>query len=424
MFLTVEFIHEMSGFLFNYLSFPVAFFSIFFYLLAVMGIFSKEEKSKYPARSIIWPSITLQIPTFNEPVAVRCAKSCLKMDYPKDKFQIIIGDDSKNPEISKMIADFAKKHKDKILVTQRGNNDGFKPGNLNYMLKYSKGEIIVIFDSDFVPNKDFLKRVVRPFVEDKKVGCVQAKWSFLNENTNYISKLSTTLLLFYYNLVVPINKKLGVPFMFGSGEAVRKDLLLELGGWKEGSLTEDTDFSFKALKNGHKIVYLNDLKVKGEVPHTLKGLIKQQKRWAYGNTKAFLDHSKAIFFGPFSFLQKLMMTYTMSVGYLSTFLLLSFLITGTIFFFSQPPAPIDIVKFLTQTSKMFLITSGFLVGGTVALFKERKLGILRPAMTALLTTGILVSVGVCIGFFKALLGKKMEWSAIEKEGNLNAMTKI
>ncbi|MEA3254899.1 MAG: glycosyltransferase [Candidatus Altiarchaeota archaeon] len=411
-------IHSISFILYNTFLIPVTFFSFIYYIVALRGILSKEENAVFSMGEIKWPKVTIQIPTFNEPVAIRCAESCLNFDYPKDKYEIILGDDGTDAGVSKAIDDFARGN-ERVKVTRRGHNKGFKAGNLNHMLKFSEGEIIVIFDSDFTAPKNFLRRVVRPFMEDGNVGCVQAEWDFLNEKTNYISKLSSTLLMFYYSLIVPINNKLGVPFLFGSGEAVRKDVILKLGGWQEGSLTEDTEFSLRVFEEGHRIVYLNDVKVTGELPYTLVGLISQQRRWAYGNTRAFLDHSKSILFGRLSLLQKVMVTYTTSVGYLSNFFLLLFLVTGTLYFFSQPPAPIDIVKFISKTSEIILMTSGFLLGGVVALTKKNKSNILFPSLISVLTVGFLVSFSVCIGFFKAIFGKEMEWSAINKQGNFD-----
>ncbi|MCG2783410.1 MAG: glycosyltransferase [Candidatus Altiarchaeales archaeon] len=387
--------------------------------MALRTILVKEEKDEADMAEIDWPRVTVQIPTFNEPVAIRCARSCLNFDYPKGGFEIIIGDDSTNPDVSEAINEFAEENKGMVRVTRRGHNRGFKAGNLNHMLKFSEGDIVVIFDSDFTAQRDFLKRVVMPFIKDDKVGCVQAEWDFLNSGKNYISKLSTTLLMFYYSLIVPINKMLGVPFLFGSGEAIRKDLLLEMGGWHEGSLTEDTEFSLRLFKKGYRIVYLDEVKVRGEVPYTWGGLMSQQRRWAYGNTKAFLVHARSILFGQFSVLQKTMIAYTTSIGYLSNLFLLLFLLAGMASFFSQPAAPIDIPKFVNQTMSVFLITSGFLLGGIAALYKKNKLNILLPSLVSVLTVGFLVSFNICVGFFKAVSGKEMVWSAVNKEGNFD-----
>jgi len=410
-------VHQTSYYIYNFFLPPVIFFSIFFYIMAITGILSKGKKKRYSNNNIQWPYVTIQIPTYNEPVALRCAKNCLSFDYPKDKFKIIIGDDSTDPKISKLMDDFARKNK-RVKVTRRGSNIGFKAGNLNHMLKFSKGEIIVIFDSDYTPSKKFLKKIVRPFIGNEEVGCVQTRWSFLNTNQNLTSKLGYSILMIYQLLIARVNERLGISLLFGSGQAIRKDLIISLGGWQEGSLTEDVEFSVRLLKSGYKIVYLDNVKVSGEVPYTVKGLRTQQKRWAYGNLRAFIDHANSLLFGNFTFLQKFMLILTL-LGYLSSFFILPYIISSTIYFFSTPPAPIDFYKFFTETSKFVIFTSGFLLAGIVALSKERRLNMAPTVLFSSLTIGIFVAISVCNGFIRALIGKPMKWKIIKKQGNFN-----
>ena len=104
------------------------------------------------------PNITVQIPTYNEIAALNCAERCLKFEYPKEHLQIIIGDDSDDPLISKRIDEFASLNS-QIEISRRGTNNGYKPGNLNAMLKKSRGDYILIFDSDFLPKRDFLAKL-------------------------------------------------------------------------------------------------------------------------------------------------------------------------------------------------------------------------------------------------------------------------
>jgi cellulose synthase/poly-beta-1,6-N-acetylglucosamine synthase-like glycosyltransferase len=222
----------------------------------------------------------------------------------------------------------------------------------------------------------------------------------------------------YQRLIAPINEKLGVSLLFGSGEAVRKNLIVSLGGWQEGSLTEDVEFSVRALKSGYKILYLDNVKVSGEIPYTLKGLRTQQKRWAYGNLKAFLDHSNSILFGNFSFRQKAMLLFTL-LGYLSSFFFIPYIISSFIFFFSTPPAPIDWYKFSTETFKFVVATSGFMVAIATALSKERKLDMVSSVLSSALSIGIFTAASVCNGFLTALIGRKLQWNIIKKKGNYN-----
>jgi cellulose synthase/poly-beta-1,6-N-acetylglucosamine synthase-like glycosyltransferase len=414
-------IHEVTFPIFQILLIPMIFFSVYFYFLAFTGIFLKSEKRKYK-RILDWPMVTVQIPTFNEPVAIRCAKKCLDFDYPKDKLEVIIGDDSNDANVSRLIDDFAKKH-NRVKVTRRGSNAGFKPGNLNHMLKYSKGDIIVVFDSDFVPPRNFLKKVIPPFLEDERVACVQAKWKFLNVEQTKVSKLASAVLMVYQNILAVINHKNGVSLLFGSAEAVRKDVLLKLGGWKFGSLTEDVEFSVRVLKKGYKVVYVSDFGVPGEVPFTLKGYYRQQKRWAYGNVKAFLEHARWLLFGKsLSIFQKSTLLLTL-LGYLSAPFLIAFTLFGIISFMTGNPEVINLVKFFKETVWLFLVNGGFLFAAIVALSKENKLNMIGSVLASTVTVGLCVSVGIMIGIFNAILGKKMGWMLIEKDGNRDFKTR-
>jgi cellulose synthase/poly-beta-1,6-N-acetylglucosamine synthase-like glycosyltransferase len=412
-------LNSVSSQLFSILLIPVVFFSVCFYIIAISALFIRDQKKsqKIKIADNRLPKVTIQIPTMNDLVALRCAEACLKMDYPKNKVQIIIGDDSTKKDISKKIDSFAKKYKN-IKVTRRGTNQGYKPGNLNHMLKYSNGEILFIFDSDFLPPKGFLKESVRPFLCDDKVACVQAKWGYLNSNKNNISKMSSFMLMFYHNLLAKINKRLDVSLLFGSAEGIRKDVLIKLGGWKEWSLTEDVEFSVRAIKNGYRVQYLNDIEVVGEVPFTLKDLAKQQKRWAFGNTKAFIQNAKFIVFNKkHNPLQKFFMSFTM-LGYISSPLLLALLFLGFTMWFTGVPAPIDVVKFGSTSIRLIVATSGFFFAGFVALIKERRVNIAPSVLITSFTAGILVTLSVFEGLIRALKDDRMIWYAVNKEGNV------
>jgi len=409
-------VHNVTLSLYNVFLLPMIFFSVLFYILAFSGIFLKPEKKKV-TKNYDWPMVTVQIPTFNEPVALRCVKKCLEFDYPKNKLEILIGDDSNNPSVSNMLNNFAKKHSKLVKVIRRTVNAGFKAGNLNNLLRYSKGKIVVIFDSDFVPSKNFLKKTMPPFLEDENVGCVQVKWKYMNMSQNRVSKLASAALMVYHHILAVINSKNGVSLLFGSGQAVRKDLLLKLGGWQEGSLTEDVEFSLKLLKNGYKTVYLSNFRVLGEVPFTIKGFFKQQKRWAYGNAKAFLQYAKWILFGKnLSPLQKSILTFTLT-GYISAPFLVLFTLFGIISFMTGTPAQIDFYKFFKETGWMFLVNSGFMAATIIALIKEKRIRMIYSVIGSSVTVGFVISMGITAGLFDAITGKKMNWHMIQKRGN-------
>jgi cellulose synthase/poly-beta-1,6-N-acetylglucosamine synthase-like glycosyltransferase len=407
-------IHSTSLWLYNIFLIPTLFFSVLFYLITISNLFLKPNKRNF-LKNVNWPKVTIQIPTRNEPVALRCAKKCLELDYPKDKLEIMIGDDSNDGTTTDLIKKFVKRYPE-VKLLRRSSNVGFKAGNLNNMLKDSNGEIIVVFDSDFIPPKGFLKKVVPPFLEDERVGCVQVKWKFLNLMQNRISKLASAILMVYHQIIAPLNSSGGVSLLFGSGEAVRKSLLLNMGGWQEGSLTEDVEFSVRILKNKYKTVYISDFEIPGEAPFTLKGFFKQQKKWAYGNVRTFIQHARWIIFGKLSLIQKFLVTFTL-LGYASALFLVLFTVSGIVSFMSETPAPINLYKFFSNTGQIVLISSGFLVAMIVALTKEKKIGIILSVLGSSLTIGFVIAVGVAIGFINAVLGRKMDWSLIQKIGN-------
>ena len=408
-------VHEMSMLMYSSLFLPVLFFSMLFYVLAFSGIMTPGTTlSHKPVRK--WPFVSVHIPTLNETVAIRCAKKCLGLDYPKSKLEIIIGDDSNDPSVSRKIAEFASHHKN-IKYIKRESNEGFKAGNLNNMLRHSRGEIIVNFDSDFLPPSDFLKKAIPPFVEDDKVGFVQAKWDYINIDQNIVTRFAASVLMVYQNLLAFVNKRFGVPLLFGSGLAVRKELLTRTGGWLEGSVTEDVEFSIRAIKEGYKSVYITDLVVPGEVPFTVRGFFKQQKRWAYGNAKTFMDYKKWILLGSdLNIFQRFSITATL-LGYIASPFLILFMFFGTLSFMTGDPAAIDISKFLTTTGWTVAMNSGFIVATVIALFREKRLRMMLHVLLGAFTVGLYTAFGVTSGFLKAVTGRPIEWYMIRKAGN-------
>src|SRR3989338_2710782 len=390
--------------------------SAFYILMSAYAVFNRkkaEERSFIAGRA---PAVTVQIPTFNELAALRCAKACLDFDYPKEKLQIIIGDDSNQKEISGRIDAFAAEHG--LTVTRRGPNIGYKAGNLNHMLKNSTGDILVIFDSDFVPEKDFLQRLVAPFIHDKGLSAVQARWSFLNRNQNFATVLGSTIVSVFHYICLPfLQRQSKVSFLCGSAEAVRKKDVLALGEWESGSLTEDIEYSLRLLKSGKRILYLDTLECAGEVPQTAKDLYRQQMRWAYGVIAAFRKHGAGLLRSKnLSFKDKSYISVFCS-GYLLSFLLLLLFATGTLSFLTDRPAPIDVIRFLSEMGANILLTSGIIVASLVALSLSKNLRKALQMALASFSVGLMVTYYVNVGIIKVLFNQPMQWFMLSKEGN-------
>ena len=414
----LDFLHSIFDSLFNILLFIAILVSILYFVMSLYALFKKNKHKAEENYDGELPFVTIQIPTLNELVAIRCAKSCLNFSYPKDKYEILIGDDSNKPEISKKLQEFANGNH-LVKVIKRNSNEGYKPGNLNNMLGYSKGEIIVIFDSDFVPEQDFLARIVKPFMRDKNVAGVQARWKFLNAGQNTVSVLGATIISTCHYITIPfIYERRKITFLCGSAEAVRKNTLIELGGWENGNLTEDIEFSLRLLERGYKIEYLDDLECDSEVPFTLKDLYKQQMRWAYGVIYSWKKHFNDISNSKhLKLTDKLYMQGIFLSGYLLSVLLAAIFITGTLSFITHAPAPVEWGRLFYELARNVILTSGLLLASTVALAKSNKIKLTLPMLASSFTFGLVVTYYVNVGIFKALAKAPMKWYMLNKQGN-------
>ena len=414
----LDFLHNVFENMFNVFLLIAIMVSVIYFILSIYTILKKRTHKRKESPDKYLPFVTVQIPTFNELAAIRCAKSCLNFDYPKDAYEIIIGDDSNKPEISKRLKEFAEEHS-LVKVIKRKTNEGYKPGNLNNMLKHSKGDILVIFDSDFVPPGNFLTSIVQPFIQDKSIAGVQARWKLINANQNMISALGATIVSTCHHITIPfMYNRRKITFLCGSAEAVRKDILIKLGGWESGNLTEDIEFSLRLLERGYKIKYLDDLECDCEVPYTIKDLYKQQMRWAYGVIyswkKHFTDITKS---KHLNLVDKLYMQCIFCSGYLLSVLLAGLFITGTLSFITHAPAPIEWGKLFFQLTRNVILTSGLVFASVIALKKANTTKLTLPMIASSFSYGLIVTYYVNVGIFKALAKTPMEWYMLNKQGN-------
>ena len=387
-------------------------------IFLIMTLYTmRKKKSEETIDETYIPMVTVQIPTFNELAAIRCAEACLKFDYPKERYEILIGDDSNRQDISRQLLEFAQKH-EMVHIIKREKNIGYKPGNLNNMLEHSRGELIVIFDSDFVPKQDFLRRIVQPFKGNPKVAAVQAKWTFLNDGENMITVLGSSILNVYHYITLPFLKsRRQMSLLCGSAEAVRKSTLIELGRWDSGNLTEDIEYSIRLINSGHRVVYLEDLTCDSEVPHTSFDLYRQQMRWGYGVIFSFKKHFKAIYLNKQTKAEDKIGLSIVCSGYLLAVLLLALLATGTLSLVTHAPAPIEWGKLLSQTARNILLTSGLLVANIVALRRSNNTKQLGRMIASSFSYGIVMTYHVNKGIYKALIGRPMEWFMLTKRSN-------
>ncbi len=413
--LILDYIHGFFNGTFNILLYFTILLTFTYLLISLYLILNKRKIRERPIKNSQLPFVTVQIPTYNELAALNCAKKCLEFDYPKDKYEIIIGNDSSEKEVSRKINEFAKWNG--IKVTSRGNNIGFKPGNLNHMLKFTKGDYIVVFDSDFLPKKDFLRRIIAPFVHNNKIDAVQARWRIKNFSQNIVSVVGGLIPMFSHMLALPFLMRTGGNgFIAGSAEAVRKKTLINMGGWRRGALTEDIEYSLRLTKAEKKITYLESLECDCETPFTLRDLGKQQMRWAYGVIKALKLHFGGILWkAPKHSLNVIMLLS----GYLITILFFSLGVTGFLSILTHRPEAVQWIKFFSETTMNILLTSGFLLTGIITLVMSKKAREIPRMIIASFSVGLIVILYVTKGVLKALFNRPMQWFILAKHGNQN-----
>jgi len=231
------------------------------------------------------PVVTVQLPIYNEQFVVeRLIAAACALDYPRDRLEIQVLDDSTDE--TRVIAQATIQRYQgagfQIRYLPRQDRAGFKAGALQAGLACALGELVAIFDADFCPTPDFLRRIVPAFA-DARVGCVQARWSHLNSDYSALTR-AQALGLDGYFVVEQAARHLGGTFLCFNGTAGvwRRSCIEDAGGWQADTLTEDLDLSYRAQLRGWRFVYRPDVAVPGELPVQMDGFKRQQSRWAAG----------------------------------------------------------------------------------------------------------------------------------------------
>jgi cellulose synthase/poly-beta-1,6-N-acetylglucosamine synthase-like glycosyltransferase len=231
------------------------------------------------------PRITVQLPLFNEMyVAERLIEAVTRLDYPRELLEIQVLDDSTDGTVeiaSQTVERFFDQGFD-IGYHHRADRTGFKAGALEAGLKRSSGELVLIFDADFVPRPDCIRRLVDYFT-DERVGMVQMRWSHINAGYSLLTKVQAIMLDGHFVIEQTARHRAGGFFNFnGTAGMWRREAIEWSGGWQHDTLAEDTDLSYRAQLMGWRFIYLMDDDVPAELPVEINAFKSQQKRWAKG----------------------------------------------------------------------------------------------------------------------------------------------
>src|SRR5215469_12312913 len=248
----------------------------------------KNAAAEPPRQFQQLPRVTIQLPLYNERYVVeRLIDEVVKIEYPKELLQIQVLDDSTDDT-----APFAEALVQRyqalgypIEYHHRAHREGYKAGALQEGLATATGEFVAVFDADFCPPADFLARSIH-FFTDPAVGVVQTRWSYINREYNFLTRVEAMLLDGHFILEHGSRSRAGYFFNFnGTAGILRKQMIDDAGGWQHDTLTEDTDLSYRAQLKGWRFMYLPGLECPSELPVEMHGFQVQQSRWAKGLTQ-------------------------------------------------------------------------------------------------------------------------------------------
>lgn len=286
---------------------------VYYFRRRFRGVREKQREivtqffNETPADS--WPGVTSQIPIYNEAdVADRVIDAVAAMAYPRHRVQVL--DDSTDG--TKEIVDAAvlrwRARGVQIDVVRRPDRRGFKAGALGVGLELSEHPYVAVFDADFVPPRDFLRRAVPLLEADSKLACLQGRWAHLNAEESWITKAQSVGIDGHFAIEQGARAWNGLLMNFNGTAGIWRKAAIEdpaVGGWSADTLTEDLDLSYRAQLAGWRINYCLDLACPAELPNTLNALKAQQRRWATGSIQTAVKLLPRIWRAPLRFGQKL-----------------------------------------------------------------------------------------------------------------------
>ena len=269
-------------------------FNMIYYYFKTFGDRTKDlEEHEFEITD--YPLVTIQLPLYNERyVITRLIDATMRLDYPKDKLEIQILDDSTD-DTTGIIQDHIQRYIDQgfdIKHIHRTNRQGYKAGALKEGLEVAKGEYVAIFDADFIPRKKFLKRTIPYFYKYEKLGLVQTRWEHLNREYSLMTRTQAIALDGHFVIEQAVRNRAGFFINFnGTGGVWKKECIFDAGNWEADTLTEDLDLSYRAQMKGWKFKYLVNFTSPAELPSDIFALKSQQFRW----TKGAIETAKKIF---------------------------------------------------------------------------------------------------------------------------------
>jgi cellulose synthase/poly-beta-1,6-N-acetylglucosamine synthase-like glycosyltransferase len=364
------------------------------------------------------PFVTVQLPLYNERyVAERLLEATARIDWPRDRLEIQVLDDSTDNTVELVARTVSRLRAlgHDIVHLRRPARSGFKAGALADGLRQARGELVAIFDADFVPPADFLRRTV-PFFAEPGVGMVQARWDHINRDYSWLTQAQSVLLDGHFLVEHTARNRSGRFFNFnGTAGIWRRTAIDDAGGWDHDTLTEDLDLSYRAQLRGWRFIFLPDLVAPAEVPVDMNAFKAQQHRWAKGSIQVARKLLPTILRSPQPLRVKLEALVHLSgnLGYV-LMTLLALMIPYALH-----------LRALDQTPTFMFVDLPFFLGATVSvcvfyLLSQRELG--RPRLARWLQLPVVLALGIGLALnnsratLEALLGRPSPFVRTPKLG--------
>ncbi|MDZ4745346.1 MAG: glycosyltransferase family 2 protein [bacterium] len=362
------------------------------------------------------PVVTVQLPVFNEMYVVeRLVRAVCEMEYPQEKLEIQLLDDSTDEtfEISRtIVAEFSALGFD-IKHIHRTDRSGYKAGALKEGLEVARGEFIAIFDADFVPKKEFLLKTV-PYFCDAEVGMVQTRWEHLNEEYSFLTRAQALALDGHFVIEQQIRHKAGFFINFnGTAGVWRKATIVDAGNWHSDTLAEDLDLSYRSQLRGWRFVFLNDVTSPAELPADINSLKTQQFRWTKGAVETAKKLLPSVWKSNLSFKHKLECTVHLTSNIVFPFILLTALLNVPLVILKNEVGGYD--AFFSVMSIFVLASiSSFLF----YMYAQRAIHLDWRRRLLLFPVFMAGSMGFAVNnskaVFEAIIGKKSEFKRTPK----------
>ncbi len=252
------------------------------------GLYLRTRGQSAALQACGTPAVTVQLPVFNERFVVeRLIDAAALLDWPRLQIQVLDDSTDDCTMVARAAVERWRRRGVDIALIHRGDRQGFKAGALDDAMAQVTGEFIAIFDADFLPAPDFLRKAMPAFAAD--VGVVQARWGHIDERASLLSRLQALLLDGHFVVEHTARHRSGRWFNFnGTAGIWRRRAIDDAGGWQHDTLTEDLDLSYRAQLQGWRFVYLPDLVVPAELPSSMEAFRTQQHRWCKGSIQTLL----------------------------------------------------------------------------------------------------------------------------------------